>query len=128
VVGKMSEPNSRAYRRTSRLNISIPVVVSGVDADGNSFSERALTQVINQHGGEIAMAHRLAICTEVLVENRAMGVVAKASVVRLGTKDHDMQPVVLKLLEAQNVWGITFPPDDWRPFVKGKTPPAPTPG
>ena len=125
----MAEANLRAFRRTSRVNISIPIVISGVDADGNRFSESVRTQVVNQHGGEIAMAHRLAISTEVLVENRAMGVVAKASVIRLGKKYHarDLHPVVLSLLEAQNVWGITFPPDDWRPVVTEEPPPAPTP-
>jgi hypothetical protein len=117
----MAEANLRAFRRTSRVNISIPIVISGVDAEGNRFSESVRTQVINQHGGEIAMAHRLAISTEVLVENRAMGVVAKASVIRSGKKDdaQDLRPVVLRLLEAQNVRGITFPPDDWRPVARG---------
>ena len=125
----MNEDNLRAYRRTLRLNISIPVVILGVDTDGNSFSESMHTQVINEHGGEIAMAHRVAVGTEVSVENRAMGVVAKAIVMNLGEKYHarDLHPVVLRLLEAKNVWGITFHPDDWRPVAKEEPPPAPTP-
>jgi hypothetical protein len=59
--------------------------------------------------------------TEVLVENRALRVAAKAVVIKLGKKQHarDLHPVVLRLLEAQNVWGITFPPDDWRPNSAG---------
>ena len=115
----MSEDSLRAYRRTLRLTISIPVVILGVDADGNSFSESIHTQVINEHGGEIAMAHRLAVGTEVSVENRAMGVVAKAIVMSSGGKYHarDLHPVVLRLLEAKNVWGIIFQPDDWRPVA-----------
>ena len=124
----MAEANLRAFRRTLRVNISIPIVISGVDADGNSFTESVRTQVINQHGGEIAMAHRLAVGTEVLVENRAMGVVAKANVIRSGRKYHarDLRPVVLRLVETQNVWGITFPPDEWGPEAGGEAPPAPT--
>ena len=117
----MNEDNLRAYRRTLRLNISIPVVILGVDTDGNSFSESMHTQVINEHGGEIAMAHRVAVGTEVSVENRAMGVVAKAIVMSSGEKYHarDLHPVVLRLLEAKNVWGIAFRPDDWRPVAGG---------
>jgi hypothetical protein len=123
----MSEDNLRAYRRTSRVTISIPVVISGLDADGNSFSESVRTHVINDDGGEIAMAHRLAVGTEVLVENRAIGVVAKANVLRSGKKDHaqDLRPVVVRLLEAQNVWGIAFPPDYWRPAANGWMLPMP---
>jgi hypothetical protein len=119
----MAKVNLRSFRRTSRLSISIPVVVSGVDADGNGFSESVRTQVINHHGGEIAMARHLAIGTEVLVKNPARGLAAKGSVVRLGEKvDGALHPVVLALLEAQegwNVWGTTFPPDDWRPGLAG---------
>jgi hypothetical protein len=115
----MIEDNLRAYRRTLRLNMSIPVVVLGVDTDGNSFSESRHTEVINEHGGEIAMAHCLAVGAEVSVENRAMGVAAKAIVMSSGANYHarDLHPVVLKLLEAKNVWGIIFEPDDWRPVA-----------
>jgi hypothetical protein len=115
----MSEDNLRAYRRTLRLDISIPVIIMGVGTDGNSFSESVHTQVINEHGGEIAMVHRLAVGTEVSVENRTMGVVAKAIVMSSGEKYHarNLHPVVLKLLEAKNVWGIAFHPDDWRPIA-----------
>lgn len=129
MVGQMAEDNLRAYRRTLRLNISIPVVILGVDTDGNSFSENMHTQVINEHGGEIAMAHRVAVGTEVSVENRAMGVVAKAIVMSSGEKYHarDLHPVVLRLLEAKNVWGITFHPDDWRPWLGDRRRPCPHP-
>jgi len=42
--------------------------------------------------------------------------VARASVVWLSEKHYpgDMHHVGLQLIEAQNVWGIAFPPDDWR--------------
>jgi hypothetical protein len=86
-----------------------------MDANGNSFSESVHTQVVNKHGGKMAMPHRLAKGTEVLIENPKMGVVAKARVVRLGEKDNvgALTPAGLELLEPKNVWGITFPPDDW---------------
>jgi hypothetical protein len=88
-----------------------------VDADGNEFSESAHTQVVNKHGGKIATTHPLAMGTEVLIENRARGIVAKARVVWLGERDdiRSSHSVGLELLEPQNVWGMTFPPDDWRP-------------
>ena len=103
-------------RRSTRLSISIPIVISGVDADGNSFSESVRTLIVNKHGGKIVTTHHLAMGTEVLIENRAMGVVAKASIVWLSEEPHagDLHQVGLQLVEAQNVWGIAFPPDDWR--------------
>ena len=80
----MGEDNSKQERRSTRLSISIPVVISGVDADGNIFSENVRTLIVNKHGGKIATAHHLTMGTEVSIENRALGVVAKASVAWLG--------------------------------------------
>jgi hypothetical protein len=117
----MNEDDLKPNRRSARLTISIPIVISGVDVDGNKFSESVRTQVISQHGREITTAHRLAVGTEVLVENRTLRVVAKAVVIKFVKKlqARDLHPVVLRLLEAQNVWGITFPPDNWRPESAG---------
>jgi hypothetical protein len=125
----MNQDNFKPHRRSTRLTISIPIVISGADADGSSFSENVHTLVVNKHGARIAATHRLTLNTEVLVENRALGVVAKASVAWLGEKVHagDLHPVGIQLLEARNVWGITFPPDDWGPEPGEGAPPTPTP-
>ena len=123
----MKDDNVRAYRRSKRLTLSVSIVVSGVDADENSFSVIVHTQVINQHGGKIAMTNRLTMGTEVSLENRALGVVAKAHVVWCGEKgdEGDLHLVGLRLVETQNVWGITFPPDDWGSESAGQAPPGP---
>ena len=113
----MDEDYLKPNRRSTRVTISIHIFVSGVDADGNNFSESVYTQVVNKHGGKIATTHHMAMGTEVLIDNRVRGVVAKARVVWLGEKDdaRNFYSVGLELLEPQNVWGMTFPPDDWRP-------------
>ena len=102
-------------RRSTRLSISIPVVMSGVDAAGHSFRESVHTLVVNKHGGMIATTHPLSVGAQVSIANPAMGAVAKASVVRLDEKERpeDLHHVALQLLEPQNIWGIAFPPDDW---------------
>jgi hypothetical protein len=111
----MNEDNLKGGRRSKRLSISIPVVISGVDADGNNFSESVRTVVVNNHGGKIATTHHVALGTEVSILNPALGAMAKASVVWLGEKSGagDLHQVGLQLLEPQNVWGVAFPPDDW---------------
>jgi hypothetical protein len=114
-------------RRSTRLSISIQVVISGVDAKGNRFNESARTLNVNKHGGMIATTHPLALGTEVLIENRALGAAAKARVVRMDEKEssEDLHNVALELLEAQNIWGIAFPPDDWSSELREETQPAP---
>ena len=71
--------------------------------------------MVNKHGGKILTTRHLAMGTEILIENRAVGSVAKASVAWLSGKHSagDLHHVGLQLMEAQNVWGIAFPPEDW---------------
>jgi cell division protein ZapA (FtsZ GTPase activity inhibitor) len=119
-------------RRSTRLSISIPVVISGVDVDGNKFREKVHTLVVNKHGGKVATTHRLATGAEVLIENPALGVTAKASVVWLSTGQYsgNLWHVGLHLRDAQNIWAIAFPPDDWsadtreEPSLAASPPPA----
>jgi len=123
---QMSDGILKEGRRSTRLTISIPVVISGVDSNGNDFSEGVHTVVVNKHGGKIATIHHLDLGTELLIENPALGTEAKAKVVwRDETRSaEELQHVALQLLEAQNVWGIAFPPDDWSAEVREEVPPA----
>ena len=123
----MSEDDLREDRRSTRLALSIPVVISGVDAGGNVFYETVRTLVVNKHGGKVAATHHLAMGSEVCVENRALGVRAKALVVWLGKKEYpgDTHHVGLQLIEAQDVWGIAFPPNDWLSERREDDPPKP---
>jgi hypothetical protein len=111
----MSIEDPKRDRRSTRLSIAIPVTISGVDADGNSYSESVRTVIINKHGGRIATTRHLNMGAEVLIENRAMGAVAKANVAWLNEEHRagDLHNVGLRLTEAQNIWGVAFPPDDW---------------
>ncbi|MDR3676514.1 MAG: hypothetical protein P4N24_13565 [Acidobacteriota bacterium] len=123
-------------RRSTRLSISLPVVIHGKDAEQNTFREDTHTLIVNQHGAKIATAHKLTLGAEVLVENTALGSVAKANVVWVSSKPNagGLNEVGVQLVEAQNIWGLEFPPEDWT--AKGKdqgtpevkvTPPPPVP-
>ncbi len=86
-----------------------------MDIDGNDFSEGVRTQIVNKHGGKIATTRRLKMGAEVLIENPANGKSANSKVVWLdgNQSPEGMRSVALQLMEAQNIWGISFPPDDW---------------
>src|SRR5690348_17760655 len=45
-------------RRSMRVLLSVPIVVSGKDADNKGFTEEARTLVVNAHGALIALADR----------------------------------------------------------------------
>src|SRR5260370_26857753 len=111
-----AETQSVAGRRSTRLFISIPLTLSGIDTAGHTFKENTKTLIINKHGAKIATVHQLTLGGEVTIENRALARTAKAIVVWVGDRASPKDPVEigLQLTEAQNLWGIEFPPDDWQ--------------
>jgi hypothetical protein len=121
----MNDSQSAKGRRSTRLFISIPIVISGKDVNRKEFQENTRTLVVNKHGAKIVTAQQLSMGSEVSVENRALGTVAKASVVWLGEKRDAGNEVGLQLLEAENIWGIEFPPNDWNPAAIGGESPGP---
>jgi len=127
-------------RRSARLSIIVPITVRGTDAAGQAFKENTWTISVNKHGGRIATFHQLAADDQVVIENPLLGRSAKARVNRVCAKRFAEDPyeVCVELLEAQNVWGVKLPPEDWQkdhPIVVGDqksptpqaAPPAPMP-
>ncbi len=103
-------------RRSARLSIIVPVTVRGTDAAGQAFKENTWTICVNKHGGRIATFHQLADDGEIVIENPLLGRTAKARVKRVCEKRFAEDPfeVCVELLEAQNVWGVKLPPEDWQ--------------
>jgi len=102
-------------RRSARLSIIVPITVHGTDATGQAFKENTWTISVNQHGGRIATFHRLAVDEQVSIENPLLGRSAKGRVNGVCEKRFAEDPyeVCIELLEAQNVWGVKLPPEDW---------------
>jgi hypothetical protein len=103
-------------RRSARLSIIVPVTLRGTDAEGQAFKENTWTISVNKHGGRIATFHQLAADAQIVIENPLLGRTAKARVNRVCEKRFAEDPyeVCVELLEAQNVWGVKLPPEDWQ--------------
>lgn len=102
-------------RRSKRVRLAVPIVLSGVDSAGNEFQESTRTTIVSKHGAKITTTQELVLGTAVTIENRSLALAAKATVVRVGKRLSPGQPVEIgvQLIKAANVWGIIFPPDDW---------------
>jgi len=109
----MNDNHATQGRRSTRLYISIPIVITAKDAGRNPFQENTRTLVVNKHGAKIVTTHQLKMGTEVLIENRALGTSARSTVVWLGDTRENGSEVGLQLTEAENIWGVEFPPSDW---------------
>jgi hypothetical protein len=98
------------------MSIAIPLTISGDDAAGVRFKEKTRTVVINKHGARISTYHNVTLGADLTVENQLLGRSAQATVVWLGDKRSPRGPmeIGIQLSEAQNLWGIELPPEDWQ--------------
>lgn len=104
-----------ALRRSTRLTISVPITISGLDAEGKPFIERTHTVGVNKHGGKIRTRHEVKLREPIQVENPKLNLTVKAVVAWIGERRVVGEPyeIGIALSEPQNIWGIEFPPDDW---------------
>jgi len=112
-----AKPLNPAWRRRStRLTISIPITVSGHDAHGRVFTEETQTICVNRHGGRFLLRHAVRMQDPLSVVNPKLGCTAEAAVSWLGERRSPEEPleVAVSLVKPQNIWGIEFPPEDWK--------------
>jgi len=126
-------------RRSARLSVIIPITIKGVARNGTPFKENTWTISVNKQGARLFAFHEVTLGDEVTVENPVLGRAAKARVVRVCEKSFPEDPyeIALELMDAQNVWGVKFPPEDWQkekpapPATRGAErpplPPLPSP-
>jgi hypothetical protein len=102
-------------RRSTRLSVAVPVLVSGTDATGNPFKEHTFTLNVNKHGAEIAVNHLLVPDAKISIENISIGRKGLARVVQRRERRTPNSPyeVSVELLDPENIWGVRFPPSDW---------------
>ena len=60
-------------RRSTRLNISLPIVLHGKDAQQNAFRESTQTLIVNKHGAKLVTSQQLVVGAEILIENPIPG-------------------------------------------------------
>jgi hypothetical protein len=102
-------------RRSKRVNLAIPIILSGTDNSGKEFQESTRTTEVSKHGAKITTTQELVLSGVVTIENRSLALAAQATVVRIGKRRSPGEPVEIgvQLMKPANIWGIIFPPNDW---------------
>jgi hypothetical protein len=113
----------KTTRRSTRLRVQIPLVVTSMDRR-HEFSEHCVALVVSPQGCGIRASRALPIETPVLLSDlpgagSASGRVANC--LPLG-KDGKHFLIGVSLYNQSNVWGIADPPEDW----SVSTPPSAT--
>jgi len=100
-------------RRSTRLSLQIPVVVTSLDPASN-FREECNTVVVNVHGCGVIVHTRLESETPVMVELASSGAMKKASVVAaIPTVQGASWLLGVAFDRPENFWQVANPPADW---------------
>ena len=102
-------------RRTTRIPLRILVHLV-VQEGGQSRSWDAWTMIVNIHGARIECNRLFELNEEVLLHVPSNGMAQKGRVVWSGTEANSSGNFEfgLELESPENLWGIGFPPSDWK--------------
>ncbi|MGH7534229.1 MAG: PilZ domain-containing protein [Gemmatimonadales bacterium] len=114
-------------RRSTRVLVNIPIIVSGVNSRGQTVTAAGETEIVNKHGAKIRVLEWLEKGMRLQVTLPTRKLTRPASVVWVDERDRTEAEVEfgVELESAENFWGIYFPPDDWEePEVSAAEAPA----
>jgi PilZ domain len=101
-------------RRSMRVLLSVPILVSGKGSDGKDFNEETRTLVVNAHGALISLGARVVAGQSVTVANNATKQSLECRVVYLGNPQAGKTQMGVEFVKPlPSFWQIDFPPDDW---------------
>jgi hypothetical protein len=109
----MHAPNLSALRRSSRLPIALPILVTSLEPD-SGFSEVCETLVVSAHGCAMRSSVKLDAGVSVQIESKD-GRWTMAHIVDCQPMDSAQQGWKLgaRLDQPDNFWGLATWPDDW---------------
>ncbi|MCH7977554.1 MAG: PilZ domain-containing protein [Acidobacteria bacterium] len=109
------EPSLKDFRRSTRVACSIPVEVSGLDADGQEVHEKTTSNLVNKHGACISVQHQFSLGSQVVVRVPQTERQQRCRVawVSGGPRAGGIYQIGVELERAENIWGVLSPPEDW---------------
>lgn len=101
----------RRVRRSKRLGLSVPVIVHGADASGQSFRELTRTLSLNANGALLCLNSPVQKRQTLFVENQNTRQQEECRVVYVGAPENGACKVGLEFTRAAGgFWEIYFPP------------------
>ena len=113
---------AKATRRSTRLRVEIPVMVTSLDRV-HPFSERCVALVVSAQGCGFRSPHALPLETPVLLGELPAGGGTSGRVASCLPLGGDAQSFLIgvALYNHGNVWGIADPPADWAAGPENKS-------
>src|SRR5713226_1349524 len=119
-IQAMSQPASpewavdKGRRRSLRVLLTVPVILSGKTADGRNFEEETKTLVVNAHGALVLLANAVAQGQVLILTHNNTKEKLSCRVAYVGPTQGGKTQVGVEFMEsAPGFWQVNFPPEDW---------------
>jgi hypothetical protein len=104
----------RNRRRSQRVALQIAVLIRTETGDGQQTEVRALTLVVNAHGGLLQSSFVAEANQRITLVNPKTGLEVRCRVVRIDQSSSEMTTMAFEFNErTAQFWPISFPPEDW---------------
>jgi hypothetical protein len=107
-------------RRSTRIDRTVPLFISGRDTAGQDFLERTSAVSVNLHGCRYPSRHDLRVGSWITLQlgnapNNEIAVSVRAQVksVHVPQSPREMHHIGVELETPGNVWSVPAPPSDW---------------
>lgn len=120
-MAKTTVAVSESTRRSDRVQLVVPIEVSGMDLKGESFTEQTQTVIISRHGAALVLGRKLTPGLQLTVRRPLAGKEATFQVIREIGKQGDSHVYGVACVDANvNLWDIEFPPLTEPPKAVGR--------
>ena len=103
-------------RRSQRILLTIPIVISGIRSNSAPFSERTSTLIVNAHGALIQLRERVLVGQELRMRNSGTNEEIVCTVVDINPGNAARPEVGVEFsVPCPHFWRVSFPPADWTP-------------
>jgi hypothetical protein len=102
-------------RRSTRVDFIVPIILSGRDAQGQTFREDSQTKSVNLHGAKLKTTREILVGMQVCIENPMTAAAEKGVCVRIeeNVPGENSHYIAVQLVRPGNIWGLPKPPADW---------------
>ncbi len=108
----MAQP---AQRRSERVLMDLPVIVSGELPDHRAFEEETFTVTVSAHGALVMLATQVKLGQRLVVTNPANADKREARVAYLGSPHAGLSQVAVEFSRpSPEFWPVSSPPSDWK--------------
>lgn len=106
----MSPSGPASLRRSVRVQVCVPVIVSGTFPEGGPFRQEAQIVTVSKYGAKLRTSLPLSVGTELKIQPRGRREGGRFKVVWVGREDSPRAGEIgVEYIEVSNLLGVTFP-------------------